>query len=321
MNQFSPGRRQFLRWLADGSAAAAVWRLRGAVAAGVLAAPATALGHDGRHRKTIPGTDETISAIGMGTYITFNVGPDEGARDRLADVLRTFFAMGGGMIDSSPMYGTAEAVLGDLLERIGETGSAFSATKVWTRSTGEGREQVDASLDLWGITRFDLMQIHNLVNWEAHLDTLRDRREAGDIRYLGVTTSHGRRHDALERIMRDEPIDFVQFTYNIVDREAEQRLLPLARERGIAVIANRPFQRGNLFDRVNGKALPDWAEDYGIENWAQYFLKFITSHDAVTCAIPATSQVEHMRENMGALRGPVPDAAARQRMLEELERF
>ncbi|SEO70887.1 aldo/keto reductase [Aquisalimonas asiatica] len=321
MRPFDTRRRQFLQRMADGAVAAAAWRLRGLGVAGALAAPVAAHGSDDVHRKTIPGTDETLNAIGMGTYITFNVGPDDGARESLTDVLRTFFAMGGGMIDSSPMYGTAEDVLGDLLGEMDDAGPVFSATKVWTRSTGEGREQIDASLDLWGVDRFDLMQIHNLVNWEAHLETLRERRADGDIRYIGVTTSHGRRHDALERIMRDEAIDFVQLTYNIVDREAEERLLPLARERDIAVIANRPFQRGNLFDRVNGKPLPGWAADYGIENWAQYFLKFITSHDAITCAIPATSREEHMRENMGALRGPVPDASVRERMLEELQRL
>lgn len=321
MKRFNTARRRFLRQATDSAVAAAAWRLRGALALGALASPAAVSADDDVHRKMIPGTDESISAIGMGTYITFNVGPDESARDGLTEVLEAFFAMGGDMIDSSPMYGTAEAVLGDLLERVDQAESVFSATKVWTRGTDEGREQIDDSLDLWGVTRLDLMQVHNLVNWEAHLETLRERRDAGDIRYIGVTTSHGRRHDELERIMRDEPIDFVQLTYNVVDREAEQRLLPLAQERDIAVIANRPFRRGSLFDRVDGVPLPEWTTDYGIENWAQYFLKFITSHDAVTCAIPATSRVEHMRENMGALKGPLPDADARQRMLDDLQRL
>ena len=275
---------------------------------------------DGIHRKTIPGTEESLPTIGMGTYITFNVGPGEAARAPLAEVLRIFFDRGGGMIDSSPMYGAAETVLGDLLAALDyPPEQLFSATKVWTRGTNRGAEQIDESLHLWGLSRFDLMQVHNLVNWREHLETLRARRNHGEIRYLGITTSHGRRLDEFEQIMRDEPIDFVQLTYNVIDRWAEEGLLPLAQERGIAVIANRPFQRGTLFDRFGDQPLPAWAEQAGIANWAQFFLKFIVSHPAVTCAIPATSQPEHMRENMGALRGQVPDAGMRAKMIEYID--
>jgi diketogulonate reductase-like aldo/keto reductase len=174
--------------------------------------------------------------------------------------------------------------------------------------------QMNASQRLWGVARFDLMQVHNLLDWETHLETLLAWKAEGRIRYIGVTTSHGRRHETLEEVMRTQPLDFVQFTYNLADREAEQRLLPLAAERGIAVIANRPFQGGALFDRVRDRPLPAWAADFDCVNYAQFFLKFIVSHPAVTCAIPATSKVEHMRENMGAAVGRLPDAQTRAHM-------
>ncbi|WP_290647955.1 aldo/keto reductase [Aquisalimonas sp.] len=322
MNRFVPGRRRFLRHMTGALGAGAFWAARPGLVAGgaALTAPVTTAS-DALHVKAIPGSGEHIPAIGMGTYVTFNVGANQAMRDQLTEVLRTFFDMGGGMIDSSPMYGTAEEVLGDCLDRLDDTDDKFSATKIWTRRTADGETQIDDSLALWGISRFDLMQVHNLVNWQAHLETIRDRKQAGEIRYAGVTTSHGRRHGELEQILRNEPVDFVQLTYNVLDREVEGRLLPLARERGIAVIANRPFRRGNLFDRVNGAPLPDWAGDYAIDNWAQFFLKFIISHEAVTCAIPATSRVEHMHENMGAMRGPLPDANARREMIAYLERL
>jgi diketogulonate reductase-like aldo/keto reductase len=221
------------------------------------------------------------------------------------------------MIDSSPMYGAAEEVVGRCLELLDETPGLFSATKVWTPGRAFGEDQMRDSLTLWGLPRLDLLQVHNLLDWETHLETLRAWKLEQRVRYVGVTTSHGRRHDELSRIMADEPLDFVQFTYNIDDREAERRLLPLAAERGIAVIANRPFQGGNLFRRVAGRPLPGWAAEIACDNWAQVFLKFIISHPAVTCAIPATSQVAHMIENMGALRGPLPDQALRERMARD----
>jgi diketogulonate reductase-like aldo/keto reductase len=212
------------------------------------------------------------------------------------------------------MYGRAEAVVGHGLRELGHPEGVFSATKVWTHSTATGRDQHEKSRELWGIDTLDLQQVHNLVNWEAHLDALRARRDAGEVRYIGVTTSHGRRHDELERILRSEDLDFVQLTYNILDREAEQRLLPLARERGVAVIANRPFRRKALINQFEGHPLPDWAAEIECANWPQFLLKFIVSHPDVTCAIPATSVVAHMEENMGALYGPLPDADMRERM-------
>jgi diketogulonate reductase-like aldo/keto reductase len=268
--------------------------------------------------KPIPSTGEPLPVVGMGTWITFNVGDDPVARDARTDVLRAFFAAGGGMIDSSPMYGTAEAVVGSCLARLDRPEGLFSATKVWTSSTAEGLEQIAASERLWGLPRLDLLQVHNLLNWKGHLETLSAMKADGKVRYIGVTTSHGRRHQELEQIMATQPIDFVQLTYNIADREAEARLLPLAAERGIAVIANRPFQGGSLIDRVERDPLPGWAREIDCIEWSQVLLKFIVSHPAVTCAIPATSRVDHMVQNMAAARGAMPDAALRRRMAADV---
>jgi diketogulonate reductase-like aldo/keto reductase len=267
--------------------------------------------------KPIPVSGEPLPVIGMGTWITFNVGDDPAELAVRAQILEAFFAAGGGMIDASPMYGSSEAVLGRVLPGLEDTRGLFAATKVWTRSGAAGPIEMEESRRLWGVERFDLLQVHNLLAWQAHLETLKQMRADGEVRYIGITTSHGRRHDELEQIMRDEPIDFVQLTYNIVDREAEQRLLPLAKERGIAVIANRPFQRKALIHRADGQPLPGWAAEIGCQSWAQALLKFIVAHPAVTCAIPATSQVAHMRENMAAAAEPLPDAALRRRMAQD----
>lgn len=266
--------------------------------------------------KPIPATGEAIPAIGMGTWITFNVGEDPALRGNRAEILRTFFAAGGGMVDSSPMYGSSEAVIGWCLGRLGEEAQGlFSATKVWTPTMfSDGEAQMEESRALWGVRRFDLMQVHNLVDWEEHLERLAADKAAGRVRYIGVTTSHGSRHAEMARIMEDRPIDFVQLTYNIADREAEARLLPLAAERGIAVVANRPFRRKALIRRFEGIPLPGWAGEIDCANWPQFLLKFIVSHPVVTCAIPATTRVDHMHENMGALHGPMPDPAMRARM-------
>ena len=269
--------------------------------------------------KPIPKTGEPLPVIGMGSWITFNVGRDSALRAERVKVLQAFFDDGGAIIDSSPMYGSSEEVIGYCLGRVTGKPSLFSATKVWTLSKWLGIKQMETSEALWGTDRFDLMQIHNLLDWEAHMETLVEWKAQGRIRYIGVTTSHGRRHEDLEELMTHQPLDFVQFTYNVLDREAEQRLLPLAAERGLAVIINRPFRRGALFDLFESKALPPWANEFDCANWAQFFLKYIVSHPAVTCAIPATSRVEHMRENMGAGFGQLPDPDMRQRMIRYLE--
>lgn len=269
--------------------------------------------------RIIPASGEKLPAIGMGTWLTFNVGDNQQAREQRVQVLQAFFDRGGALIDSSPMYDSAEAVLGYCLPRIKNRQALFSATKVWINGEWLGIQQMERSRRLWGGQRFDLMQIHNLLDWETHLSTLRDWKAEGKLRYIGVTTSHGRRHDDLSSIMQTQPIDFVQFTYNILDREAEQRLLPQAADKGLAVIINRPFQGGSLFRYVRGKPLPDWAGEFDCHNWAQFFLKFVVSHPAVICAIPATEQAAHMLENMGALYGRLPDAAMRERMVRYIE--
>ncbi len=269
--------------------------------------------------RLIPGTGERLPVIGMGSWITFDVGDDASARAVRVRVLKAFFEAGGGMIDSSPMYGTSEEVIGHSLARTGDRAKLFAATKVWTPMQWYGVKQMRNSEHLWGQGPFDLIQVHNLWSWQAHLETLLRWKAEGRVRFIGVTTSHGRRHDELAEIMASAPIDFVQFTYNVLDREAEQRLLPLAAERRLAVIINRPFRRGALFDRFQRHPLPPWAAEIDCANWAQFFLKFIVSHPAVTCAIPATSRVDHMRENMGAARGRLPDAKTRRRMIRYLE--
>ena len=258
-----------------------------------------------------------IPAIGMGTWITFDVPPrDTAERDRRVDVLRAFFEADGRMVDSSPMYGMAEDVLGYCLRRIPDA-PVFSATKVWIPSVDFGPQQMAASKALWGVPRFDLMQVHNLLGYEGHIETLRAMKTAGDLGQIGVTTSHGRRHDRLaEIIAQDESIDTVQLTYNMANRAAEARLLPMAAERGLSVIVNRPFQRGALIRRIKGRAVPGWAAEIGVTTGAQMLLKWVISNPAVTCAIPATSRVDHMRENMAVLKTPMPDAAMRARMLD-----
>ena len=269
--------------------------------------------------RAIPSTGEKIPAIGLGTWITFNVGNDEKVRAARTQVMQTFFDRGGTLIDSSPMYGSSEGMIGYGLARTKNRASLFSATKVWTLLKPLGVNQMENSRKLWGVERFDLMQIHNLLDWSTHIQTLKEMKAKGRVRYIGITSSQGWRYGDLEKIMRSEPIDFVQFTYNLVDRDVEERLLPLAAERGIAVIINRPFQEGVLIERMKRHPLPPWAGEIECTTWAQFLLKFIISHPAVTCAIPATRRVDHMEENMAALRGRMPDAKMRTRMTRYAE--
>jgi diketogulonate reductase-like aldo/keto reductase len=304
-------RRAFLASAGALGVAAGAGR-RGAAGAQEERAPAA-------HAKAIPKTGERLPVIGMGSWLTFDVRDDPALRAQRCQVLQAFFDGGGAVIDSSPMYGSSEAVIGHCLGRVAKTGPLFSATKVWTLFQARGERQMEESRQLWGVDRFDLMQVHNLLDWEAHLETLARWKAEGRVRHVGITTSHGRRHEDMEEIMVSEPIDFVQLTYNLLDREAEARLLPLAAELGLAVIVNRPFRQGRLFDYVERHRLPDWAAEIDCENWAQFLLKFIVSHPAVTCAVPATRRVDHMTENMGAARGRLPDAALRRRMIAYVE--
>lgn len=283
-----------------------------------LALPRTIFAASSQTSKPIPKTGEMLPVIGMGTSRTFDYGGDREMLQQLQQVMQAFFDMGGGMIDSSPMYGDAQAVIGQLLPKVTGSKKLFAATKVWIDGKEEGIEQMEASRRLWGIKRFDLMQIHNLVDWETHLETLKQMKADGTIRYVGITTSHGRFHSQLKRILRQHEFDFLQLTYNIGNDDAAP-LLDIARDRGIAVIVNRPYQRGDLFRQVKGKALPAWARDFDCTSWGQYFLKYAVSHPAVTCAIPATTKVKHMKDNMQAARGRLPDARQRDKMLRYFE--
>ncbi len=248
--------------------------------------------------RPIPSSGEAIPLVGLGSWITFNVGNDPPARNSCAEVMRAFFAAGGRMINSSPMYGSSQGVIGDGLRKLGAT-NVFSAEKVWTSSGPRGPAQIEASRKFWGVPKFDLLQVHNLLAWEEHLRTLFAMKAAGQLRYVGITTSEGRRHGDVEKIMRAHPLDFVQVSYNVLDREVENRILPLARERGIAVIINRPFREGDLVKTIMRKPLPGFAAEIGAQSWAQLILKFIISHPAVTCVIPATTRVDHVQENVG----------------------
>lgn len=291
-----------------------------AATASIALPPVTALGQDKKPMtRRIPSTGEMLLAVGLGTWITFNVGDDPVLRDECARVMAAFFEAGGRMIDSSPMYGSSQPVVGYGLRKLGQPAALFSAEKVWTSSGTDGPRQIEQSRRFWGVSRFDLVQIHNLLAWETHLPALFEMKAAGRVRYVGITTSEGRRHDLLERIMRREPLDFIQLSYNVVDREAEERLLPLAVERGIAVIINRPFRQGALTHRLKGEPLPAWAAEIGVSSWAQFILKFILSHPAVTVAIPATTRVDHVRENLAAAAGTMPDAAMRKRMAAHVQ--
>ena len=281
-------------------------------AQGPAAAPAPAM-------RPIPSSGEPLPVVGLGTWITFNVGRDPQGRRQSAEVVRAFLAAGGRVIDSSPMYGSAQEVVGEALRQPGMPRTLFSADKVWT--SGDGPQQLEASRRLWGVPRFDLLQVHNLLAWQKQLPLLFAMKQRGELRYVGITTSEGRRHAEFEQVMRGHPLDFVQLSYNPLDREAEQRLLPLARERGIAVLANRPFREGALTRQLQRAPLPGWARDIGCTTWAQAVLKFIVSHPAVTCAIPATTRVDHVRENLAAAAGPMPDEALRQRIAADIARL
>jgi diketogulonate reductase-like aldo/keto reductase len=277
--------------------------------------PAPRAGAAALLERAIPASGEALPAVGLGTWRTFDVGAGAVERAPLRAVLQRFVALGGRVIDSSPMYGAAESVVGDLATELGVGARLFVATKVWTSGREAGIAQMERSLRRLHRPTLDLIQIHNLLDWRTHLRTLREWKQAGRVRYVGVTHYTASGYDELERVLRDERLDFVQLNYSLGEREAEQRLLPLARDRGVAVLVNRPFSEGGLFARVRSRPLPDWAAAAGCESWAQLFLKWILAHPAVTCVIPATSRLEHLEDNMKAGTGPLPDAATRARMV------
>jgi diketogulonate reductase-like aldo/keto reductase len=267
-------------------------------------------------RRTIPVSGETIPVVGLGTWRTFDAGSSKERRKPLLEVIKTLNKKGASVIDSSPMYGSSETVVGDLSQELNLRPKLFLATKVWTSGKEDGIRQMNQSLNKMKATSMDLMQVHNLVDVQTHLRTLKQWKEEGKIKYIGITHYLPSAYPEMIRLIKSEKPDFVQFCYNIATRDAENELLPLAKEKGVAVIINRPFQEGNLFYGVQGKALPAWASDYEISNWAQFFLKFILSHTAVTCAIPGTSNPLHMEENAGAAMGKLPDQKGREKMAQ-----
>jgi diketogulonate reductase-like aldo/keto reductase len=291
----------------------------GLVAAGVAAVlrPVAATAQPAPLTRAIPSSGEQIPLVGLGSWITFNVGEDPVLRGECTDVMRAFFESGGRMIDSSPMYGSSQAVIGHGLAELGNPRALFSADKVWTRD--DGAEQIAESERRWGVPRFDVLQVHNLVSWEEQLDLLLAMKAEGSLRYVGITTSEGRRHALFEEVMATRPLDFIQLTYNPLDREAEERILPLAAERRIAVVVNRPFRQGALTEALEGVPLPEFAAEIGCATWAQLILKFIVSHPAVTTTIPATTRVDHVVENMAAASGPLPDEAMRAAIVAAIE--
>jgi diketogulonate reductase-like aldo/keto reductase len=274
--------------------------------------------HAGLLQRPIPSTGEMLPAIGVGTWQTFDVGNSESERKPLRDVLTRMVELGAKTIDSSPMYGNSEGVVGDLSTELKLNQKLFIATKVWTTGEDAGIRQMNQSFRLLKRQMMDLMQVHNLVDWQTHLKTLLKWKEEGRVRYIGITHYIDSAHDTLAQIISNNPIDFVQVNYNLSDTHADQRLFGVAQERKVAVIINRPFQEGALFNQVKGKALPSYAAEFDCASWAQFFLKFIISHPAVTCAIPGTSKISHLVDNLGAAQGRLPDAALRKRMIAEL---
>lgn len=265
--------------------------------------------------RKIPSTGELLPVLGLGTWQTFDVGTGTAGRAPLENVLREFVALGGKLIDSSPMYGRSEEVAGDLIVKLGLRDKLFIATKVWTSGKAAGIAQMQDSMKKLRVRRLDLLQVHNLLDVETHLRTLAEWKRDGQIRYIGVTHYTPSAYDAVAKVIGTHQVDFLQINYSVGEREAEQRLLPLARERGIAVIINRPFAGGELFRRLRSTTLPLWAAEIDCSSWAQLMLKFVISHPSVTCAIPATSSVEHLRDNMGAGLGRMPDEKMRLRIV------
>ena len=281
--------------------------------AGAVAAGGAATESGPPIRRPIPASNEMLPVIGLGTWQTFDVGGGA-AREPLRRVLQRFVELGGRVVDSSPMYGRAESVVGELAAGLRVRDKLFVATKVWTSGRDAGIAQMEESLRRFRVARLDLMQVHNLVDWRTHLRTLTDWKREGRVRYVGVTHYTAGAYAELEHIMKTEPLDFVQLNYSLVERDAERRLLPLAADRGIAVLVNRPLAAGALFRRVRGERLPGWAGEIGCRSWAQLFLKWIVAHPAVTSVIPATSRPEHLEDNMQAGVGALPDAAGRDRI-------
>jgi aryl-alcohol dehydrogenase-like predicted oxidoreductase len=269
--------------------------------------------------RPVPRSGELLPVVGLGTWQTFDVGAHAAERSELREVLRTLSERGASVVDSSPMYGEAERVVGDLTSELGLRDKLFFATKVWTRGREAGVKQMEQSFRLMRTKRMDLMQIHNLLDYEAHTRTIREWKSAGRVRYMGITHYHSGAYRDLERLVKTKEYDFVQLNFSMAEREAEERLLPACADSGTAVIINRPFAEANLFGRVKGKSLPPWAAEFDCSSWAQFFLKWVLGHPAVTCVIPGTRLRAHMEDNLQAGAGKLPDAETRRRMLEYLQ--
>lgn len=267
------------------------------------------------NKRAIPLTGEEIGIVGVGTWQTFDVGPNTEKRKELGEVLKILISMGGSVIDSSPMYGSSESTVGEISDELSINTKLFKATKVWITGENKGISQMNNSFEEMSTSQMDLMQIHNLVDWKTHIKTLYDWKEKGRIKYIGITHYLNSSHDQLERIIKDEKIDFIQVNYSINDRHAEKSLLPLANERGVAVLINRPYSGGSLFRAVKNTNLPDWAKDLNINSWGQFFLKYILGNEAVTCAIPGTGKASHMRDNASAGIGRMPTKTERDKMI------
>jgi diketogulonate reductase-like aldo/keto reductase len=290
----------------------------------IAAATATALAPSGitaaeaprMFTRKVPSSGEDIPVIGMGSSDTFDVGNDGMKRAVLQGVLRSLVEADGRVIDTSPMYGSAESVLGDLIDELGLGPKLWFATKVWTRGREAGARQIEASFARLRTQRLDLLQIHNLLDWRKHVPTLRALQASGKVRYAGITHYRADAHAELERVLGEERFDWLQVNYSLAEREAEDRLLPYCRDRGIAVMVNRPFADGAVFARLRGRQLPGWAGEIGCQSWGQFFLRYVISHPAVTCVIPATSKPQHMVDNAAAGQAPLPNSEQRRRMAE-----
>jgi diketogulonate reductase-like aldo/keto reductase len=268
--------------------------------------------------RPIPSSGETVPVIGLGTWQVFDVGSAATERQALEEVMSRFVALGGRVVDSSPMYGRAEQVVGDIAAKLNLHSSLFLATKVWTTGKDEGIASMERSLARMKSQKLDLIQVHNLVDVRTQLATLRQWKERGRIRYLGITHYTESAYPEVAKVLRSEKVDFLQINYSLAERGAEKELLPLAQDRGVAVLANRPFGGGDLFSRVRQKPLPDWAQEIDCRSWAQFLLKWIVAHPAITCAIPATGKASHLEDNMQGGIGRLPDAKLRQRMAETI---
>ena len=304
-----PSRRALLKFIGGAGALVTMPALSGQTSAAALL------------KRVIPKSGEALPVIGLGTYLVFDVAPNAPELADLREVLTTFVAGGGSLIDSSPMYGRAESVVGELTTALGLRDSLFLATKVWTSGRQAGIRQMEDSLRLMRTRRMDLLQIHNLLDLATHTNTLREWKEAGTIRYLGITHYHAGDYRELERLLKTRDYDCVQFNYSLAEREAEQSLLAVAAETGTAVIINRPFAQGELFARVKGRELPAWAAEFDCTSWAQFFLKYIVAHPAVTCVIPGTGKARHMVDNLKAGTGRLPDERLKKRMVELMQSF